>query len=267
MVQEYGRYFGMQDLLPARRLPDRAEPQRRRAARLSRATSSSATSRAGPTRSSATRASRCATTSTRYDVARFIDAFWREPALRRGVQHRRRPGQLVSRSSRRSTGSPPLSGKQDELRVRRQEPRGRPHLLHQRSAQDDERTTRAGTSPRSSTTFSRRSTRRGCNAFEQGPASTALSGFGLSRSSDLGLVHCFSFGCCGTIPPTFYGSSTTRTTPCRPQRPASWGQLPTDRVPGPPIHSEPAEPVLAGNAFVYVALAGKRRGTGVGRFY
>ena len=34
MVQEYGRYFGLEDLLPARRLPHRAQPQRRGTARI-----------------------------------------------------------------------------------------------------------------------------------------------------------------------------------------------------------------------------------------
>ena len=69
------------------------------------------------------------------DVARFIHAFHEAPALRRGLQYRRRPGEqrVYSGSVRESGGS---VGGTDAVRVRGQEPRGRPHLLHQQPGQD-----------------------------------------------------------------------------------------------------------------------------------
>ena len=82
------------DLLPARRLPDRSEPFRRRAARFSQLSREGATSRAACTGSSGTRASRCGTTFIR-TTSRASSGVHRRPALRRGLQPRRRAGQFV----------------------------------------------------------------------------------------------------------------------------------------------------------------------------
>ena len=99
------------DLLPARRLPDRAEPLRRRAARLPQLPGQVQPRRARHTRSSATRASRCATTSTRTMSRASSHAFVEAPRAGRGLQPRRRQGQLRARSSRRSTHRGAITGK------------------------------------------------------------------------------------------------------------------------------------------------------------
>ena len=84
---------------------------------------------AASTRSSATRESRSATTSTRTMWPRFIERFIDATALRRGLQHGRRPEELLLDPGGLRVG---CGGdrQEDELRVPRQESRGRPHLLH-----------------------------------------------------------------------------------------------------------------------------------------
>ena len=148
------------DLLPARRLPDRAQPQRRRAARLPELPGQVQPGGRGRTRSSATRASRCATTSTRYDVARFIDAFCRSAARRARSTTSAAAGTTRARSSRRSTGSRHSAARRcshDYVDKNREGD----HICYISDLRRCGPTTRAGTSPNRSKTCSMTSRRRG----------------------------------------------------------------------------------------------------------
>ena len=134
MVQEYGRYFGMPTCCLRGGCLTGPQPFRRRAARVPELPGQVQPRRAAPTGSSATRASRCATTSIRYDVARFIEEFFGGAARRPRSTTSAAAVRTPARSSRRSRAVAADHREADVIRVRRQEPRRRSHLLHQRSA-------------------------------------------------------------------------------------------------------------------------------------
>ena len=128
--------FRPQDGLPSRRLPDRAESFRRRAARVSELSRQGAVAEAANTRSSATRASRSAT-NPQHRRRRRVRGLRRKSASRRGVQPRRRDAPTACSILECSRCSRTGSAGTMTLEVRRPEPAGRPHLLHQRSVQDE----------------------------------------------------------------------------------------------------------------------------------
>ena len=95
MVQEYGRYFGMKTVLSARRLPDRPESQRRRAARLSELSGQVQPRTASTYTIFGYKGKQVRDNIHCFDVVALHRSLLRQPAPRRGLQHRRRPRQLL----------------------------------------------------------------------------------------------------------------------------------------------------------------------------
>ena len=135
MVQEYGRYFNMPDLLPARRLPHRPEPLRRRTAWLSEL-SDQCNVEGREYKVFGYKGKQVRDNIHSEDVARFMFEFWQGAARGGSLQPRRRQGELLLHSR-----SLPDGGRRhrqaDEVALRGREPHRRPHLLLQRPAQDE----------------------------------------------------------------------------------------------------------------------------------
>ena len=135
MVQEYGRYFGLPTCCPARRLPDRAEPHRASSCTASSVYLVKCNLEGREYRVFGYKGKQVRDNIHSLDVARFMHAFCRSPARGRGLQSRRRQGQLVL-DPRGLQDRGKIHRQGAGAHLRRGEPRRRPHLLLQRPAQN-----------------------------------------------------------------------------------------------------------------------------------